>query len=1088
MARGTGLPIQENDALVQPGPGVNADAMSNAQSWASIAQAGRQLEASALDYAEKERHRAKVAALAGRETDITRRAIELRDQFSRDPKGFDREWTTYRDGILSAAEPALVPHLRAHIGRVGNSTYSTILDERRTQDRATERAEMSARLEQGVEEVIGSAMAGTLDTPAGQASLVRYRAILQSAVSARIISQEVADNHLNNTTSRAGAETVIASITETYRANRLTGSGREAAEAARRDAEHMLLRTDDQSLSSLSEQQRRTYYNQAVSAINALETERRVTLQEAQVATRDYLQELGENGRPDPARVDSLVTDLQASGGYAEAARLRANMARRAALIPFGQMSLADQLAAHQNYVTGVGQPPTDFRSQAGPASVRFNNPGAQYPGDIARRWGSTETRTIGGGHSIAVFPDALSGAAAQFDLLNSRYTGRTLADAIRSWSGNNSSEQYAAQVSQATGLAPDTVLTREMLADPRIAVPLARAMARQEAGRDYPLSEAQWATAHSRFLAGPTATGEGPATGFSSAASAAEYGRQLAAEAGIEPAASAGSPDARIVSGQQAIMGHSARQAWRGMNAAIAANPDYRPNNQEREQIIQALTLSGEHEALETAAHAFRRLDLIDMAGRGTIEQQQGVQEELQAMARTGQLPVGQAAMVADMRRALESTRAGLANDPITLGVSRFPDRFQAPSPLDFTNREAMQQGLAARAQITAFVGSHFGNTNIPGLSQMDRTRLVAALSSGDPTQMSNAMQALASLSDNSLVPTLRLPDIKAALGAVTHTTDAALYVATMQGIDRMWARAPQDVHTALGADVFRELQNWQARHRYDSPEDLRERLQNRNDPQVTALRTAQEHHAGTLIASVTADRLAANLYPTWFASMTPMDPRAANAMLADYRSVFAERFAISGNQATAERQTMERLRLHWRPSGINGGRITLYAPEQVYPSINGSHQWMQNQIRRDLAALNIDTSALRPSPLPGLPEATPQGRVNSFSVIGDRDTEADIANGRPASYLVMMQRDNGEWDVVRGTGGRPLRYFWSHDESTLERRLDFSMQQQSIFGREGPTNTLSGPPRQTVARPPMTPAPLPTDTLGSVPYSRGR
>lgn len=126
------------------------------------------------------------------------------------------------------------------------------------------------------------------------------------------------------------------------------------------------------------------------------------------------------------------------------------------------------------------------------------------YPGPSAQRFGSTGTYVIGGGHKIAAFPDAVSGAAAQFDLLNRRYTGRSLADAITTWSGGNSSPAYIQRVAAETGIDPRTPLTPEMLANPAIAVPLARAMSGVEAGRPYPLSQDQWMAAHRMSLGGP--------------------------------------------------------------------------------------------------------------------------------------------------------------------------------------------------------------------------------------------------------------------------------------------------------------------------------------------------------------------------------------------------------------------------------------------------------------------------------------------------------------------------------------------------------------------------------------------------------
>jgi hypothetical protein len=159
----------------------------------------------------------------------------------------------------------------------------------------------------------------------------------------------------------------------------------------------------------------------------------------------------------------------------------------------------------------GIANDAPDYRGKRGPASIRFNNPGAMYPGPSSRKFGAVETKIIGGGHKIAVFPDAVSGAAAQFDLLSRNYTGKTLGSAIAKWSGGNSVGTYLKVIERETGITANTVLTKEMVADPRIAVPIAKAMAVQEAGRDYPMSDAQWMQAHQMFSGGTQVASSAP-------------------------------------------------------------------------------------------------------------------------------------------------------------------------------------------------------------------------------------------------------------------------------------------------------------------------------------------------------------------------------------------------------------------------------------------------------------------------------------------------------------------------------------------------------------------------------------------------
>ena len=160
------------------------------------------------------------------------------------------------------------------------------------------------------------------------------------------------------------------------------------------------------------------------------------------------------------------------------------------------------------------GTAPATTSAPAAPgtvASVRNNNPGAMWPGPVATKFGATTAENLqdGQGNKIATFPDAESGAAAHFALLNQSYAGMPLSTAVRKWSGGNSSDQYTQSVAKATGISPDTVLTPEILSGPQ-GVTLAKAMARQEAGGEYPLSDDAWQRAQSRAFgkAPPVATG----------------------------------------------------------------------------------------------------------------------------------------------------------------------------------------------------------------------------------------------------------------------------------------------------------------------------------------------------------------------------------------------------------------------------------------------------------------------------------------------------------------------------------------------------------------------------------------------------
>lgn len=135
------------------------------------------------------------------------------------------------------------------------------------------------------------------------------------------------------------------------------------------------------------------------------------------------------------------------------------------------------------------------------PASIRYSNPGAMWGGNaIARKWGALGNIKLDDGfvsqnNHIALFPDKVHGAAAQFDLWHHAYAGLTLENAIRKWSGGNSSETYMHFLCERTGLEPSSIVSQNMLAGPT-GLKLMQAQAHWEAGRDYPLSDAEWAEA----------------------------------------------------------------------------------------------------------------------------------------------------------------------------------------------------------------------------------------------------------------------------------------------------------------------------------------------------------------------------------------------------------------------------------------------------------------------------------------------------------------------------------------------------------------------------------------------------------------
>lgn len=166
------------------------------------------------------------------------------------------------------------------------------------------------------------------------------------------------------------------------------------------------------------------------------------------------------------------------------------------------------------------------------PASIRTNNPGAMWFAPWQKKYGASGGQALADGtgqnNNIAMFPSKEAGAAAQFELLQRRYSKYSLLDAVRKWSGGNAGVAYASRIAQATGSSLNTPVS-QIIADPAKAIAFASAAAGVEAGRrKYPMTREQWATAYQLFRSG----GSGNVAVAAAPAAAGAPAQQVAAAA----------------------------------------------------------------------------------------------------------------------------------------------------------------------------------------------------------------------------------------------------------------------------------------------------------------------------------------------------------------------------------------------------------------------------------------------------------------------------------------------------------------------------------------------------------------------------
>jgi hypothetical protein len=119
------------------------------------------------------------------------------------------------------------------------------------------------------------------------------------------------------------------------------------------------------------------------------------------------------------------------------------------------------------------------------PASIRYNNPGAQWPRSGDTKFGAIGYGRLADGNLIERFSDPSQGAAANMALFASHYVGMRLGAAGAKWTGGHGFG--------VPGYNPNMIVTREMMNDPNFVIPFFKAIAGREAGRPSPLNDEQW-------------------------------------------------------------------------------------------------------------------------------------------------------------------------------------------------------------------------------------------------------------------------------------------------------------------------------------------------------------------------------------------------------------------------------------------------------------------------------------------------------------------------------------------------------------------------------------------------------------------
>ena len=243
--------------------------------------------------------------------------------------------------------------------------------------------------------------------------------------------------------------------------------------------------------------------------------------------------------------------------------------------------------------------------------------------------------------------------------------------------------------------------------------------------------------------------------------------------------------------------------------------------------------------------------------------------------------------------------------------------------------------------------------------------------------------------------------------------------------------------------------------------PDIAAKRVQGWTDPAQEETRMGVASTAKDELKSLTADQVAQKfssfsfLNPaTWDGVRTPTPNSDAAATSAeglrnDYAQAYTYQRQLGMDAAHADKNALQVLGTKWGVSETNGGNLMQFPPEAKFPSINGSHDWIAEQLDKEIYEVSGASKArpqiaasygepknsmqrqeimARQAPLqyPDSPDAL--SRMNVYTapraLAADTTTEADINAGRPPSYYIAVKDSRGLWNPLTDQDGKLVRF----------------------------------------------------------------
>jgi muramidase (phage lysozyme) len=346
--------------------------------------------------------------------------------------------------------------------------------------------------------------------------------------------------------------------------------------------------------------------------------------------------------------------------------------------------------------------------------------------------------------------------------------------------------------------------------------------------------------------------------------------------------------------------------------------------------------------------------------------------------------------------------------------------------SPIDPGQPGTIAGALAERVAASQRIAAMNHTPAPPVLGKDELPQLQAAL---DGPAGANVLGQIATV--------LRPEEVNTLLGekgfanAVTgmmSSKDPVKMSTAMSVVDKLWRDNPAQAEGALGNPAITKLQAWQGLKGSFSAPELAERLNAADDPATVKSRETAKEAAEKETKSLTPSDMAYKLGTGWYGigrltgstPAAPFDSIKGGEMVADYQTTYTALRTYGIDADRASELAVQRLQSTWGVSQAAGNQVMKNPPERSYPHVDGSHEWMQQDLNAWVTKRAGEQFTAGPRTLEvGIAGVAQSRNWDIAGMIADGQTQAEIAGGRPPSYQVAIKRKDGTLDILPGRVG---------------------------------------------------------------------